>query len=77
MTPLLCPVIGAIVAIITGNKAKREIQESGGAIGGETLAKIGVILGYVNVGLFVLGVCISVGLMLLGPGLAGVLGQLG
>jgi len=51
------PVLGSIVAIITGNMAKKEIAASAGAQGGEGLAKAGVILGWVGVGLGVLGVC--------------------
>ncbi len=51
------PFIGSIVALITGPMAKKEINESGGTLGGESLAKVGIILGWVGVGLTVLGVC--------------------
>ena len=47
------PVIGAIVAIITGHVAKREIRESGGRTDGETFATIGLWLGYAQM-MFVL-----------------------
>lgn len=60
------PLIGSIVALITGSMAKREIFESGGTLGGEGLAQIGVILGWVGIGLTVLGVCIA-GVFLLIP----------
>lgn len=51
------PVLGSIVAIITGNMAKKEIAESAGAQSGEGLAKAGVILGWIGVVLGVLGIC--------------------
>ncbi len=52
------PILGSIVAVITGHMAKGEIQRSGGAIGGDGLATFGLVLGYIGVGLTVLGVCI-------------------
>jgi hypothetical protein len=52
------PIIGAIIAVITGHMAKGEIARSGGALGGAGLATAGLILGYVGVGLTVLGVCV-------------------
>ncbi len=51
------PVLGSIVALITGPMAKREIRESGGTLGGESLAQVGIILGWIGVALTVLGVC--------------------
>ncbi|MCS6907026.1 MAG: DUF4190 domain-containing protein [Anaerolineales bacterium] len=53
----LFPFIGSIVAVITGNMAKGEIRNSRGALGGEGLAKAGVILGWIGIGLGVLGIC--------------------
>jgi hypothetical protein len=50
------PLIGAITAVITGHLAKREIRESGGTIGGDGMALAGLIMGYVQIGLIVLGV---------------------
>jgi hypothetical protein len=45
---ILVPVIGAIVAIITGHMARSEIRRSGGAIEGDGLAVAGLVLGYVS-----------------------------
>lgn len=53
------PVIGSIVAVITAPMAKKEIRESGGALGGEGLAKAGQILGWIGIALSVLGLCIG------------------
>lgn len=55
----LFPVIGSIIAVITGAMAKREIRESAGTIGGEGLATAGVVLGWIGIGLLVLGLCIG------------------
>ncbi len=52
------PLLGAIAAIITGNMAKKEIHQSAGRITGLGMAKWGVILGWINIGFSVVGVCI-------------------
>jgi hypothetical protein len=52
------PVLGSIIAVITGHMAKSEIRRSGGMITGEALATWGLILGYIGVGLTVLGLCV-------------------
>jgi len=48
-----CQVLG-VAAIVVGNQATAEIAASGGRLGGEGLAKVGVILGWVAVALLVL-----------------------
>ena len=53
------PVLGGIVAIITGHMGKNEIKNSGGMIGGEGMATAGLILGYVNIAVWILCACIS------------------
>lgn len=54
----ILPFLGAIAAIILGNLAKKEIAQSGGALTGESLAQWGMILGWVNIGLSVIGFCL-------------------
>lgn len=49
------PFFGAIAAIITGHLAKREIRESQGTLSGDGMALAGLILGYTQLGLIVLG----------------------
>ncbi len=56
------PLIGSIVAVIAGPKAKREIDESGGTLGGESLAQIGMILGWIGLALSLVGCCVAFGL---------------
>ncbi len=53
------PLVGSIVAVITAPMAIKEIRESGGALGGEGLATAGQILGWIGIGLSVLGLCIG------------------
>jgi len=47
-------IIGSIVALITGNSAKKQIAQTGQP--GLGLAKAGVILGWIGVGLTIVGV---------------------
>lgn len=54
----IIPVIGAIVAVVTGHLAKREIRESGRRTDGEAMATIGLWLGYAQLLLVLLAVFI-------------------
>jgi hypothetical protein len=51
----VCPLIFHVVAIILGNQAQNRIRENP-TLEGEGLAKAGIILGWVGVGLSILGV---------------------
>jgi hypothetical protein len=51
------PLIGSIVAVITGPMAKKEIQQSMGSMDGEGLAKAGMIIGWIGIALGVMGCC--------------------
>lgn len=55
----LFPFAGSVVALITGYMARKEIQESLGTIGGEGLVNAGLLLGWIGVGLTVLGLCLA------------------
>ena len=59
------PFWGSVVALITGYIAQNEIQKGNGQIGGERLAKAGLILGWIGVGLSVLSFLMGM-LVLLG-----------
>lgn len=59
------PFWGAVVALITGYVAKSEIEKGHGRLGGERLAKAGLILGWVGIGLGLLTFCL-VALVFLG-----------
>jgi hypothetical protein len=62
----LLPVIGGIVAVITGHMAKREIRESMGRLTGDGLATAGLVLGYLNLGVTVLSICAVLAFIALG-----------
>jgi hypothetical protein len=53
------PLLGCIVAIITGSMAKKEIRESSGALGGDGMATAGLVLGWIGIGLSLIGLCIG------------------
>jgi len=65
---VIAPLIGAIVAIITGHMAKREIRESNGQLGGDGMATAGLVLGYLQLVPSVLCVCVV--LILLATGVS-------
>jgi hypothetical protein len=57
----VCYVIGGIAAIITGSRAKKAIDASGGTKGGRSSAVAGQVLGWINVAVGVgLGILIAV-----------------
>jgi hypothetical protein len=60
--------IGPLIAIICGHMAKSEINKSGGMVTGSGLATAGLILGYVNLALSIIGLCLLIVLPLLGIG---------
>jgi uncharacterized membrane protein len=59
------PLFGAIAAIITGNLARKEIRENPKALTGEGLARWGMILGWVNVGISVIGLCVTLAIVVM------------
>ena len=72
LTWTFLPFIGAIVAVVTGNNAKKEIKNSNGSITGSGMATAGLILGWVHLGLTILAVVIIVILRILGPSINGI-----
>ncbi len=54
------PLIGPIVAVITGHMAKNEIKKSNGLVTGGGLATGGLILGYIALAVGLCAVCIFV-----------------
>ena len=60
--------IGPIVAIICGHMAKSEIGKSGGRLTGGGIATAGLILGYINLALSVIVLCLFILLPLFGFG---------
>ena len=54
----LLPLLGAIVAVITGHMARSEIRKSNGELDGDGLAVAGLVLGWLSLALVVVGVFI-------------------
>jgi len=67
---VVLPLLGAVVAVVTGISARREIRASRGAIGGWNMATVGLWLGAVHLALVALAVLLVVGLILAGVGFA-------
>ncbi|MEO8355926.1 MAG: DUF4190 domain-containing protein [Chloroflexota bacterium] len=55
------PIVGAIIAVITGHMSKKEIRESNGSLGGDGMATAGLLLGYSNLAL---GLCVCLAFIL-------------
>jgi hypothetical protein len=55
----LFPLLGSIVALITGYSARKEIQESAGALAGDGMALAGLIMGWIGIGLSLIGLCFA------------------
>ena len=54
----ILPTLGSIVAVITGMMARREIRDSAGTLGGDGMATAGLVMGWIGIGLGILGCCI-------------------
>lgn len=53
----LFPVVGCVGAVVLGIMARREIEASDGALAGDGLATAGLVLGWIGVGIGILGIC--------------------
>ena len=69
------PLLGSIVAVITGPMAKKEILDSGGELSGEGMATAGMVLGWIAIALMVFGLCIGAFVALSLCGLLGIFTQ--
>lgn len=67
------PIVGAIIAVITGHMAKKEISQSNGLLAGDGMATAGLVLGYSNLAL---GLCVCLALVLFPALLLGVFGTI-
>jgi hypothetical protein len=65
------PVIGGIVALITGYMARNETRSTPPTASGDGMATAGIILGWVQIGLGAVAVCCFVAFLLLSMGGAG------
>jgi hypothetical protein len=56
----LVPLIGTIVALITGYMARNETRAIPPRASGDGMATAGIIMGWIQVGLFVIGICCTI-----------------
>jgi len=73
---VVLPIIGSVLAVVFGHAALGEIDRREGEIGGRGMAQVGLILGYVSLGLWVLSIISFVVLPILGCGFCGICGAL-
>jgi len=81
---LICGVSGVILplffnsvaAVITGHMAKKEINASNGTITGGGMATAGLILGWIQIALFILAVVVILFLTLSAPSINNIFNQI-
>lgn len=66
----ILPFLGSVIGLILGYNARNEIDRSSGAVTGRGMAQWGIILGWVGLSLFVLGICLVITGVVAIPGLA-------
>ena len=65
----LIPMVGGIIAVITGHMAKKDIRQSDGLLGGDGIATAGLLLGYSNLAV---GLCACLVILLFPALFAGI-----
>lgn len=53
----LFPVVGGIVGLITGYMARNETRSIPPKASGDSMATAGIVMGWIQIGLLILGVC--------------------
>ena len=66
------PVIGGIVALITGYMARNETRSIPPKASGDELATAGIIMGWIQIALFIVGVCCILAFIVLSLGTFGI-----
>lgn len=54
------PLLGTVLGLIFGYSARNQIAQRRGTQGGEGLAKAGIIIGWVTVGIWALSICVVI-----------------
>jgi len=72
----ILPIIGALIAVITGHSAKGQIRRSTGRLTGDGLATAGQVLGYLQIILVAGLACLTI-LALLGPSIGNIFSEIG
>src|SRR5688500_4471941 len=66
------PIAGSIVALITGYMARNETRSIPPKASGDGMATAGIILGWVQIGLLIIGVCCMIAYLVLSLGAFGI-----
>ncbi len=61
---LVCSLICSPLAIMYGKRARRSIAASGGRLGGDGSATAGIVMGWIGIGLLVLGILAAIVLII-------------
>ncbi len=69
------PVVATIAALITGYMARQETRSTPPKASGDGMATAGIIMGWVQVGLFILGICCFIAYFVFIVGAIGFSGQ--
>ncbi|MCD4672051.1 MAG: DUF4190 domain-containing protein [Anaerolineaceae bacterium] len=52
--------LGGVLAVIFGHAAKKEIRTAMGRVSGDGMATAGLILGYLNIAMAIVGACLAI-----------------
>jgi len=66
------PVVGSIVALITGYMARDETRSIPPKASGDGMATAGIILGWVQIGLLIIGICCTIAFLVFSIGVLGI-----
>lgn len=56
----ILPLLGSVLGLIFGYSARNQIAQSRGMQGGEGMAKAGIIIGWVTLAIWALGICVAI-----------------
>jgi hypothetical protein len=65
------PVLGTVIALITGYMARQETRAIPPRAAGDGMATAGIIMGFVQIGLILVGICCFIGYFIFVIGLVG------
>ena len=66
------PVVGSIGALITGYMARNETRSIPPKASGDGMATAGIILGWVQIGLLIIGICCTIAFLVFSIGALGI-----
>jgi len=66
------PVVGSIVALVTGYMARNETRSIPPKASGDGMATAGIILGWVQMGLLIIGICCTIAFLVFSIGALGI-----